>query len=425
MKRAVVLSGGGAKGAYQIGAWRALRKLKIKYDIVTGTSVGALNGALMVQNEYIKAKCMWSNINFTLLFKEKITGDFQTFKGRVEVYKKYLSSFFLHGGMDVSQMELSIEKYLNYNKFYSSKVNYGLVTVNLSSLRPVLLQKKDIEPSKLKDYLIASATCFPAFKMKQIDKDLFIDGAYYDKIPINQAIDMGATEIIAIDLNSFGLSRKVKEKDIPITYITPRNKLDSFLIFDSTFAKRSIQLGYNDTMKTFNKLDGLKYTFKKGHLDKNFNNYINRYQEILLEMTNFKKNNNFLVKEILKKRRITSLIKGRAKTQQRIINEIIEYLGERLKLDDSLIYDIERYNQLLLETNNQYEDFNLKLIEQKVKAKEKIKLVDRGYLIKYLYEKMKRMKDNPKIKKELCNYILFFERDILAVIYLDTIGRKF
>ena len=47
MKRAVVLSGGGAKGAYQIGVWKALRKLKINYSIVTGTSVGALNLSLI------------------------------------------------------------------------------------------------------------------------------------------------------------------------------------------------------------------------------------------------------------------------------------------------------------------------------------------------------------------------------------------
>ena len=47
--RAVVLSGGGSKGAYQIGVWKALRQLNIKYEIVAGTSVGALNGAMMVQ----------------------------------------------------------------------------------------------------------------------------------------------------------------------------------------------------------------------------------------------------------------------------------------------------------------------------------------------------------------------------------------
>ena len=50
--RAIVLSGGGSKGAYEIGVWKALRKLHIKYDIVTGTSVGALNAALMTQKTY-------------------------------------------------------------------------------------------------------------------------------------------------------------------------------------------------------------------------------------------------------------------------------------------------------------------------------------------------------------------------------------
>ena len=55
MKRAVVLSGGGAKGAYEIGVWKALRRLSINYDIVCGTSVGALNGVLMVQKDYFKA----------------------------------------------------------------------------------------------------------------------------------------------------------------------------------------------------------------------------------------------------------------------------------------------------------------------------------------------------------------------------------
>ena len=52
--RAVVLSGGGSKGAYEMGVWKALRKLHISYDIVTGTSVGALNAAFMVQKDYLK-----------------------------------------------------------------------------------------------------------------------------------------------------------------------------------------------------------------------------------------------------------------------------------------------------------------------------------------------------------------------------------
>ena len=47
----VVLEGGGAKGAYQIGAWRALWEAGVKIRGISGTSVGALNGALMCMGD--------------------------------------------------------------------------------------------------------------------------------------------------------------------------------------------------------------------------------------------------------------------------------------------------------------------------------------------------------------------------------------
>lgn len=43
----LVFDGGGARGAYQIGAWRALSEAGVKISAVAGTSVGALNGALV------------------------------------------------------------------------------------------------------------------------------------------------------------------------------------------------------------------------------------------------------------------------------------------------------------------------------------------------------------------------------------------
>ena len=79
--KAVVLSGGGSKGAYQIGVWRALRKLNISYDLVTGTSVGALNGALMVQKDYLKGLWLWYNMDFKLIFGEEIKADYNTKDG--------------------------------------------------------------------------------------------------------------------------------------------------------------------------------------------------------------------------------------------------------------------------------------------------------------------------------------------------------
>ena len=50
-KTALVLSGGGSRGAYEAGVWQALVDLGIKIDIVTGSSVGAINGAMGCQGD--------------------------------------------------------------------------------------------------------------------------------------------------------------------------------------------------------------------------------------------------------------------------------------------------------------------------------------------------------------------------------------
>ena len=49
--KGLVLEGGGTKGAYQIGAYKALRDLGIEFQGVAGTSIGALNGAYIIQND--------------------------------------------------------------------------------------------------------------------------------------------------------------------------------------------------------------------------------------------------------------------------------------------------------------------------------------------------------------------------------------
>lgn len=55
MKQAIALAGGGTKGAYQVGAWKAMRELGIPFDIVTGTSIGSVTAALMVQGDFDRA----------------------------------------------------------------------------------------------------------------------------------------------------------------------------------------------------------------------------------------------------------------------------------------------------------------------------------------------------------------------------------
>ena len=53
--RALVLAGGGARGSYQVGVWRALTELGWRPGIITGTSVGSLNGAMFALDLYVKS----------------------------------------------------------------------------------------------------------------------------------------------------------------------------------------------------------------------------------------------------------------------------------------------------------------------------------------------------------------------------------
>ena len=218
---------------------------------MTGTSIGALNGCLIVQNDYDKALFLWNNLSFSSVFKKEIK-----INNELEVYKEYIEEFIKNGGMDISILEKTIKDNVDLKKFYASKIDFGLVTFKINNLKPILLTKKDIKEELLVDYLVASATCFPAFKLKKINDDFYIDGGYYDNLPVNLAHQMGADEIIAVDLQEIGFKKSINKKIKNITYITPKNKLKNFLFFDKEEAKKQIKLGYNDTMKIYKRLYG-------------------------------------------------------------------------------------------------------------------------------------------------------------------------
>ena len=63
MKRALVLSGGGSRGAYEIGAWQALEELGVRFQAVYGASIGAINAGLVAQGDLALAEKLWSQID--------------------------------------------------------------------------------------------------------------------------------------------------------------------------------------------------------------------------------------------------------------------------------------------------------------------------------------------------------------------------
>lgn len=349
MKRAIVLSGGGAKGAYQIGVWKALRKLKLNYSIVTGTSVGALNGAFFVQKDYFKAVHMWYHMSFSHVF-EHMDGDYHTLEGKKNILLTYAKGI-LNGGMDISRLEETLDKYLNVKRFYRSPIDFGLITVNLSDMKPVSICKKDIKPQELKDYLIASASCFPAFPVKEIHGKKYIDGGYYDNIPIQLALDLGADEIIAVDLKAIGLKKKVKDRSVPITYITPRCDLGSFLVFDKTLARRAMRLGYFDTLKTFHKLEGNYYTFYRGELKKLTHQYFEPFYQLLDSKQK-------------------AYIKYKSKDLETFTLEILELLGKSFALSEDKVYTARKFYHLLKKRFKNTKLLDIQSIKEELKRSE-------------------------------------------------------
>lgn len=347
--RAVVLSGGGSKGAYQIGVWKALRQLNIKYEIVAGTSVGALNGAMMVQKDYYKAYNLWNNISMDKIFDGKI----ENYDDTITLYKEYLKNFVKNKGAKPSGLENIVNELLNTKNFYKSKINYGLITYNKTNKQPKILQKKDIPESKLNDYLIASSAAYPAFSSKEIEGIEFIDGGYYDNTPINLAIDMGADEAIVVDLTTVGL-RKITKKRIKTIKIKPRNDLGSFLLFDKDLAKRNIKYGYNDAMKVFNKYEGYKYTFKLHSIEK----FKTKYKET------FTYTFNKIINSKTAQASIAKLLKIDKKNNSKIIDKILlkalEHVGETLSIDDTKIYSLNKFIKLVKKDLNIRKKYNIK-----------------------------------------------------------------
>ena len=411
--RAIVLSGGGSKGAYQMGVWAALKKLNIHYDIVTGTSVGALNAALMVQKTFYKGLFFWYNLNSKMIFNEDLKQDYHTKEGKKDILKWYAKGV-LNGGIEVKGLEDTIRQVIQPKKVLKSNVDMGIVTFNMKTLKPKIVKKKDLNENNLCDYLLASASCFPAFKMKTIEEENYIDGGIYDNLPINLAIDLGATEVIAIDLKEVGFKQKVKNKNIPITYIEPRNDIGSFLIFEKNMSRRAMRLGYNDTLKAMNYLDGVKYTFKKNDLEKNYQKYKEQYQQNIKKILTSKANQT-LLDSILKLTIVKRILSPNEMKKE--YTNIIENLGEILEIEDSKIYSIAKYNKLLkeeflkVEKDQTIETF---ILQNKIK-----KLLDQKETIKYIYDLL-----DSKNKKKLYGIILLFPKMFLETVYLKTIIEK-
>ena len=251
-RKALVLAGGGARGSYQVGVWRALTELGWKPDLITGTSVGSLNGAMFALDLYETARDMWLSIRSqdVMELPEQDADHSELHRILREVVRQ--------GGMDVTPLEEIVERVLDEDALRASPIDFGLVTVEQRGLRPRELPLKDIPRGKVKDYLLASAACFPALRAHSIDGVNYLDGGYRDNMPTALAQKMGADELLCVDLEGVGITRP-NRTGLPTTLVKSYWELGDILHFDPDTARRNIELGYYDTRRAMGYLRGCAY----------------------------------------------------------------------------------------------------------------------------------------------------------------------
>lgn len=360
-KVALVLGGGGARGSYQVGIWKALRELEVGLDIVTGTSVGALNGAVILQGDYEIAERMWKELEVNNVVEFELPSKPASFNEYSEILSKFVLTAIKNRGMSSKPLLTLIREYiLKESGIRESGIEFGLTVTEMTSRKRQIFYLEDIPKGQLDLYLLASASLYPAMASTIIEDKVYIDGGYSENVPVDAALKRNPTHLIIADINSNG---KVRDYTIPdgvkSYHIKSKWPLGDMLLFDGNRAEVNIQLGYLDAMKSFGRYKGSWYTFDAKSFQKHYNQF---YKEVALFLDHSssqikdylldEKNQQFLLEQL----NINWL--GRVQKEE-FTYAFHELLGKMLHVQPTKIHTFEefeneiitKYEQMTQETN--------------------------------------------------------------------------
>ena len=260
----LVLAGGGAKGAYQIGAWKALRELHIEIEAITGVSIGAINGALIAEGDYEKALELWTNVEvksgINLPSELKEPDNLFSVLNMPQIF----GEMFRNGGVDVTPARELISRYVHEDKVRAAQIPLGIVTFQLSGFKPVELYLDEIPEGELIDYLMLSAR-FPGLHNDSPDGERYLDGGIYDNAPVDLLRKRGYNRCIVVDISGMkGMAHRADFSNGEFVYIRPNDPkaLGESFEFDKSMVEMRMQMGYLDTMKAFGRYKGRLYYFR-------------------------------------------------------------------------------------------------------------------------------------------------------------------
>ena len=93
------------------------------------------------------------------------------------------------------------QHYIDEDKIRKSNIEFGVVTAELPSLKGHCVFANDIPKGEISDFIMASAACFPFVQPHEIGDKKFVDGGFFDNLPVDMAAKKGARHVIAVDLD--------------------------------------------------------------------------------------------------------------------------------------------------------------------------------------------------------------------------------
>lgn len=262
----IVLEGGGARGAYQIGVWKALREVGMKIKGVAGTSVGALNGALICMDDLEKAEEIWGNMTYSTVFNvdDSMIGKLKKFGVRSMKVTDAAAEFrrlFSDRGLDIAPLKKLLEETVDEERIGRSPRDFCAASFSITDRMEEDFDIKAAPPGTMKDMMMASAY-FPGFKQEKFCGKTYLDGGSVNNVPVDLLADRGYKDIIVIRLYGIGVDRR-RFMDIPedvtVHEIAPRRNLGGILEFDSARTRKNMKLGYFDGLRFLYGLCGRKY----------------------------------------------------------------------------------------------------------------------------------------------------------------------
>ena len=183
-KTALVLSGGGAKGSFQVGVLDyLLNEKKMDFDIVCGVSVGSLNASMVAQGDFPKLLELWEGIKSNRdIYRKKFLGILGGLLGSQSMYSN-------------KTLRKKIDKYVNPDKIRKRGKELRIGSVSLQTTKYISIDQNNKD---LKEWILASTSIPVAFQPPFMNNEQIVDGSIRDITPLSTAIKLGAEKIIVV-----------------------------------------------------------------------------------------------------------------------------------------------------------------------------------------------------------------------------------